>query len=532
MKLLRAAVVACNLIPSVVVGISIKTTLNFPETQARVDALMAEVQAHERLQAEVIAQAEAEAHRVDAMIGAEIADALIKASQNGGSIVELSDEHSVRYYPPVRAQEESMDEEKSKKEEEAYSEEDKTRPVKLPQEYFANEDEDRNLNDAVLNNKQAMETLEKLKQEYSDDSFDEEMKKYIAEQRAAAEFKEEHESNVTAMGVLDDHAHRFNIDHKTLVFLARMAKYTQISYCVESLEDIEYPFICRIGCTQFPTTTLLIQWYEHGIFGRPIAGYMAVDDKRKELVVMFRGAIFPSDIANSWNLRQTPFVPAHYTIQPTQWRAKWAAKCKDCKVQTSLYRAYLKTMGYISGPLHDARAAYPGYRIVIGGHNVGGMMAALAGVDLKMQGFDVTVVTFGASKYGNAAMTQFVEELFGLDVTATLDMFSLDKNRFYRVTRREDPFTHWPYMRSYTHTKGEVYISDELNPMPGTDVTFFCLGSNSKFCSYGDRVDFETLLLALDAHYYYFVQFAGCATLHSYLPIYQLMPPAHEDDPY
>lgn len=460
---------------------------------------------------------------LERVLDAELAKTLGGGGEEGQPyVVVLRGEHAVRYYPD----ETNVTRAQQYPEEEAYSEFDRGRPVRLPAEYFADEEADRLRDAAAAQDAANVARVARLRAQYSVPNVEEELAAYERERNATLDA-----GAVSAQGTFDDLEHRFNIDKPTLVFLARMGRYAQISYCVESIEDIEYPFICRLGCTQFPHTTLLLQWYEHGIFGRPVAGYMAVDSKRQEIVVMFRGTLFPSDLANSWNLLQTRFAPAPYTMPAAEWRANWAAKCGDCKVQTSLYNAYLRTMSYVAGPLEDARKSFPGYRIVIGGHNLGGMMANLAAVDLRVRGYDVTVVTFGASKFGNAAMSQFVEHLFGQD-TKEEPGFLLENNRYFRVTRKSDPFTHWPYMRAYTHTMGEVYISDDLLPTPGTDVTYFCFGRNSKFCSYGDRVDIETLLLAWDAHYYYFVQFAGCATLHSYIPVYDLLPPAHDDDPY
>lgn len=198
----------------------------------------------------------------------------------------------------------------------------------------------------------------------SEDEVLKEAEEYFSDLNALAEF---HDLDlVHAAGPFDLDHMKSHITHDSLKFLARLAKYSQISYCVESLEDIEYPFRCRIGCTQFPYTHLLILWYEFWTqIDSPVAGYMAVDHTDREIIVMFRGVVMPSDIFLQLDLRQTEFVPSPLTMTGSQWTKKYGKVCKSCKIHAGLYRSYLNTMKHISGFVEEAVSQWPGYKLVL-----------------------------------------------------------------------------------------------------------------------------------------------------------------------
>lgn len=325
-----------------------------------------------------------------------------------------------------------------------------------------------------------------------------------------------------------------HISHESLKFLVRVAKYAQISYCVESLEDIEYPFWCRIGCTQFPYTKLLLQWYEFWTQREsPIAGYMAVDYTDREILVLFRGVAMPSDLFVQTDLRQVDFVPSNLTMSEIDWKSKYGKICKGCKIHGGLYRSYLNTMKYVSGFVEDALDNHPGFKVVFAGHNIGGAMATIVGLDYRLRGLDVHVVSLGSPKVFNLELSEFFENQFELDKrTHNFQQRGPQSLRHYRVTRRTDPVPHWPYMRDYQHLLGEVYIASELIGHPRENVIFHCFGRNAKSCSFGDMMDLDALLFVWDTHYHYFVQLAGCALIHSFFFIKYLRPIANPDDPY
>lgn len=383
----------------------------------------------------------------------------------------------------------------------------------------------------------------KLKYQFDEKQAKQELLEYIkeiAELEEASSVNSLNSNNtsgndtVHASGPFDlDHSKSY-LSHESLKFLVRVAKYSQISYCVESIEDIEYPFKCRIGCTRFPYTKLLLQWYEFwAMRDSPVAGYMAVDHTDREIMVMFRGSVMPSDILISSDMRQTKFVPSPFTMSEEQWTAKYGRACKKCRIHQGLYRSYLNTMKYVHGFVEDAMNNYPGFRVVFAGHNIGGAMATIMGLDYKLRGIDVHIVSLGSPKIFNAEMSVFFEKQFNLDTNSHhYQNEGPDTLRHYRVTRRTDPIPHTPYMRSYQHVMGEVYIASELIDNPRENVIYHCFGRNTKTCSYGDMMDPDAILFAWDTHYKYFVQQAGCATSHSFIVIVDYPPLSNPEDPY
>lgn len=342
------------------------------------------------------------------------------------------------------------------------------------------------------------------------------------------------------------HHHRYHIDHDTLKLLVPLSRYAQISYCLGTLENLRFPFRCRYGCTQFPQTELLNQWWQREWTDSPVAGYIALDHARKLLVLMFRGAHSTSDLLQSMRFRQTEFVP--YRVDEDKWNdpATNPYYCNTtaidpdtglykemgCKIHAGVNHMYKRTMLHLNEHLTEilSRPQWKHYRFVVAGHSMGGIIAALVAADYKMKGYDPTVVTFGSPKFGNRAFANWYDQLF--DTQSTESILTDHRRRYFRVTKEHDVYTHLPFSPWYYPTSGEVFISDSEVDQPSEDHVYFCAGQENSLCSHTTYTDPASLLFSEPTHMHYFTDLHGCALDHSYIPIRDVPPPANIDGPY
>jgi hypothetical protein len=118
------------------------------------------------------------------------------------------------------------------------------------------------------------------------------------------------------------------------------------------------------------------------LFTGPATGaraFLQVDDSAHVQWLAFRGTAVFSDVK----------LDADYT------------QMDDSILHIRLHRGFASAVKDLS-PLY-APHLRPGYRTRIAGHSLGGAMAAIAGLYLRAQGFDVEVKTFGQPKVTNAA---------------------------------------------------------------------------------------------------------------------------------
>lgn len=131
----------------------------------------------------------------------------------------------------------------------------------------------------------------------------------------------------------------------------------------------------------------------------------------------------------------------------------------------------------------EARAKYPDYEVVLVGHSLGGAVAALAGLDMKLHGWSPRVTTFGEPRVGNQALAQFIDEVFDLGSYDGED--NDDKIAYRRVTHINDPVPLLPIEEwGYRMHTGEIYIS-KLDLPPSVSDLEHCDGDADPRCIAG-----------------------------------------------
>lgn len=352
------------------------------------------------------------------------------------------------------------------------------------------------------------------------------------------EENEKYENNVSVSEKPPtDKATVFNIDRHTLQLLVDQAKYARIAYCIGTFDGIHEPFRCFVGCVQFPKTELIYQWRggENALTGGANPGFIAVDHRNRQIVVQFRGATWPSDAFNLFQLQLVDYLPAWHRVDRETWATKFADACGNCRVGAGIYDVYRETIKLVGSEIEQATKSCPGYRLMLGGHNIGGSVAALVGLDLTLRGYINTVVTMGAPRFGNLAFAEFFEAAYGIEqnvATYYRGDYDARVRRYFRVTKTHELLTHWPFAGGYVDTAGEVHIKDDVVVDARENVVFHCMGRNERFCSAGDLITHDNLLFELHTHYKYFVVLLGCAFWQMWWPHWHLHPQINPLDPY
>lgn len=148
-------------------------------------------------------------------------------------------------------------------------------------------------------------------------------------------------------------------------------------------------------------------------------------------------------------------------------------------------RSWLHTRTEILPQISTLRQKYPDYAITLVGHSLGGAVAALAGLEMRLKGWDATVTTFGEPMIGNAAFAAFLDEQFGLGDGISIPPLE-EGLRFRRVTHVGDPVPMLPLAEwGYRPHAGEVFIRREGLPPRREDVVH-CFDAEDPGCIAGE----------------------------------------------
>ena len=294
--------------------------------------------------------------------------------------------------------------------------------------------------------------------------------------------------------------------------LERMARLVDITYCVGTT-GVTKPFSCVSRCKEFPSLRLERTW-NTGLLLSDSCGYIAVDhgERRRDertgrwvvvsepaIIVAFRGTY---SITNT--IVDLSTVPQEYVPYPApddddddeeeededaiKGRNDNENKCTNCTVHMGFLASWRSARDYVLPALKAARAQHPDYPVHLVGHSLGGAVAALAALEIRLSlGWqDVQVTTFGEPRIGNQALVDYLDKAFGLvdngdDEDEVKDEVG-EKRAYRRVTHVNDPvpllpLTEWGY-RSHA---GEVYISKSDLP-PAPEDLRLCQGDNDPQC--------------------------------------------------
>lgn len=311
--------------------------------------------------------------------------------------------------------------------------------------------------------------------------------------------------------------------------LERLARLVDIAYCVGT-SGIYQPFSCASRCKEFPNLRLASTW-NTGALLSDSCGYVAVDHGSADgrdapaILVAFRGTYSLANTVVDLSTIPQEYVPypdpgedggqrrEHRGGNGTDTDPEEAVKCTNCTVHMGFLESWRQARKLVLPVLESARAQHPDYPVRLVGHSLGGAVACLAALELRVGlGWDdVTVTTFGEPQAGNAGFADFVDRVFGLvgeeeedsssshsdddDDNPDADLERRLTAGYRRVTHAGDPVPLLPLQEwGYRPHAGEVFIArPQLSP--GVEDLRLCRGDEDEACIAGAGDEDEGLVV-------------------------------------
>ncbi|KAF8907797.1 alpha/beta-hydrolase [Mucidula mucida] len=150
-----------------------------------------------------------------------------------------------------------------------------------------------------------------------------------------------------------------------------------------------------------PNGKTLVAEFSNGV--SDVRGYVARDADRKELVVALRGSASVADILLDSALVQVPLLTAGVEAP------------KGVLVHSGFLVAWNTVALQIITVLNEQLIFYPDFELIAIGHSLGGSIATLAAISLRMNFPDnkTRCYTYGAPRTGNKAFAEFFNDEFG-----------------------------------------------------------------------------------------------------------------------
>ncbi|KAJ5894397.1 hypothetical protein N7495_006088 [Penicillium taxi] len=257
--------------------------------------------------------------------------------------------------------------------------------------------------------------------------------------------------------------------------LEELSRLVDISYCVGTT-GVQEPFQCLSHCT-----------WNTGVLLSDSCGYIAVSHPpaEKRIVVTFRGTYSFTNTIIDLSAYPQSYVP--YTGDDKEDPGN-ETKCQNCTVHAGFMSSWLNTRPIVLPYVLAALEKYPDYEVTLVGHSLGGAVAALAGLEMRLKGWNPLVTTFGQPMIGNKAFVKFLDEQFQLERSDSKLSPDAEAQRFRRVTHVDDPVPLLPLTEwGYAPHAGEIFITKpELSPIVA-DIQM-CMGDHDLRCIAGSEI--------------------------------------------
>ncbi|KAI2629837.1 alpha/beta-hydrolase [Hypoxylon sp. NC1633] len=257
----------------------------------------------------------------------------------------------------------------------------------------------------------------------------------------------------------------------------RLSRLVDITYCVGTT-GIAPPFSCASRCKDFPSLDLVTTW-NTGVLMSDSCGYIALDHgtttalspsarpgtNRGAIIVAFRGTYSITNTVVDLSTVPQEYVPYPSPDQGDSEPPKEPKhECHNCTVHMGFLASWNMARTVVLPALQPLHKDYPDYPIYLVGHSLGGAVAALAALEIKVvSGWDnLIVTTFGEPRVGNDGFVDYLDSVFHLGDVGE----HFEAQTYRRVTHVDDPVPLLPLSEwGYRSHGGEFFISkSDLSP--------------------------------------------------------------------
>jgi len=219
-----------------------------------------------------------------------------------------------------------------------------------------------------------------------------------------------------------------NLKRTSLSNLKHYVHYAFAIYCSDKLVT----WTCK-SCQALGSNVRYITQVVHSPTGGK--AYFAIDDTRQEIVLSFRGAWNLPNVLLAIDFTMTELVPN-----------------SDIQVETGFFKIVMSLYHNVAEELKKLTDEYPGYKVIITGHSIGGAQAALTLFLFNFEGIfpyiSFELYTYGAPRIGNR---EFADYFNSLDIPVARGVNNADLVPHIGTTDV-----------GYVHHQNEVWIVGEF----------------------------------------------------------------------
>lgn len=258
-----------------------------------------------------------------------------------------------------------------------------------------------------------------------------------------------------------------------------LSKHTTIKIDHRQLQNecaalIDHHVEMRCSDSDFEIVKILEHQHSHRYTNR---GYLAVDHAKKRLVLAFCGSKTWIDWILDVSFSKTVFHPENSHSASTAIHRKHCGR-NQCRIHLGFHTSIKSLFPSFHSEVDRLLDQYPDYKIWVTGHSLGGAMALLAGIELRMSGHKPLVFTAGGPRVGNVEMASYVDELFKVDelhqsMESEYTQFRDRNGVLIRLTHTGDAVPQAPpESLGYHHSGVELHIVKGELPHLALDIGF------------------------------------------------------------
>lgn len=274
------------------------------------------------------------------------------------------------------------------------------------------------------------------------------------------------------------------ITHELYERLVYFSKMCALTYCMTYNELIPGLSFQEGGCparlkfcsndednpTLSDTVIELVILAESGELG---TGYLAVDHQKKVVTLAFRGSTTNQDWLSDFVVYPVPYEPSSKSFYDGWVRSGRIRECNNCFVHRG-FNVFLNTLSsQFFDRIERIFNAFPDYNLVVTGHSLGAAVASLAGIEMRLRGYEPLVLTYASPNFFNGALRAWVDELFE---TERIHDWSVSEGEvmfrqgYFRVVHDKDYITNVPPF--YEPAGLEIFINNPHLPHELEDLEY------------------------------------------------------------
>ncbi|CCD24348.1 putative lipase NDAI_0D00340 [Naumovozyma dairenensis CBS 421] len=242
-------------------------------------------------------------------------------------------------------------------------------------------------------------------------------------------------------------------------------------------------------------------------------GYVAIDHEKKVVICAFRSSTTIQDWFSDFEISPTKWNPVCVDEYKKMIERGIIKECKDCMIHRG-FSKFSRTLGrFFLNKLENILRQYPDYHSIVTGHSLGAALASMAGIELRLRGYEPSVITYATPRLFNNEMKEWVDELFHSkelhDTYVSKGEMKLDKG-YYRIIHTRD---YIPMVPPFYEPAGlEIFIDKISLPHYIEDLSYIGLASEeaSKQSIRDDLIEKVEEWLRTEEHRSYFINLAGC----------------------